>query len=93
MLLKAVQGAPLGVDLSANFMYNDKLIMGLAYRWDAAFSALVGFQLSPSFFIGVAYDKEITELGQAVFNDGSFEIILRYEFIKIKGNLKSPRFF
>jgi len=93
LLIKAVQGAPLGVDLSANFMYNDKLIMGLAYRWDAAFSALVGFQLSPSFFIGVAYDREITELGQAVFNDGSFEIILRYEFIKIKGNLKSPRFF
>ncbi len=93
LLLKAVRGAPLGVDLSANFMYNDKLIMGLAYRWDAAFSALVGFQLSPSFFIGVAYDREITELGQAVFNDGSFEIILRYEFIKIKGNLKSPRFF
>jgi len=93
LLLKAVQGAPLGVDLSANFMYNDKLIMGLAYRWDAAFSALVGFQISPSFLIGVAYDREITELGQAAFNDGSFEIILRYEFIKVKGNLKSPRFF
>jgi len=93
LLLKATQGSPLGLDLSANFMYNDKLIMGLAYRWDAAFSALVGFQLSPSLLIGMAYDKEITELGQATFNNGSFEIILRYEFIKVKGNLKSPRFF
>ena len=31
--------------------------------------------------------------GKAVSNNGSFEIILRYEFIKVKGNLKSPRFF
>mgnify|MGYP001823939073 FL=1 len=93
LLIKATQGAPIGVDLSANFMYNDKFIMGIAYRWDAAFSGLVGFQLSPSFLLGMAYDREITELGQAAFNNGSFEIILRYDFIKVKGNLKSPRFF
>ncbi len=93
LLTKVVQGAPLQVDLSANFMYNDKFIMGAAYRWDAAFSALAGFQISPSFLIGVAYDRETTELGQAAFNDGSFEVILRYDFIKVLDNLKSPRFF
>ena len=93
LLTKVVQGAPLQVDLSANFMYNDKFIMGAAYRWDAAFSALAGFQISPSFLIGIAYDRETTELGQAAFNDGSFEVILRYDFIKVLDNLKSPRFF
>ena len=92
-LTKVVQGAPLQLDLSANFMYNDKFIMGAAYRWDAAFSALAGFQISPSFLIGISYDREITELGQATFNDGSFEVILRYDFIKVLDNLKSPRFF
>lgn len=93
LLTKIVQGAPLQLDLSANFMYNDKFIMGAAYRWDAAISAMVGFQISPSFLVGVAYDRETTELGQAVFNDGSFEIILRYDFIKVLDNMKSPRFF
>ena len=93
LLVKAVQGAPLQADFSANFMYNDKFIMGAAYRWDAAVSGLVGFQISPEFMIGMAYDREITELGRAVFNDGSFEIILRYDFIKVLDNLKSPRFF
>ncbi len=93
LLTKVVQGAPLQVDISANFMYNDKFIMGAAYRWDAAFSALAGFQISPSFLVGIAYDREITELGQATFNDGSFEVILRYDFIKVLDNLKSPRFF
>ncbi|WP_188369460.1 PorP/SprF family type IX secretion system membrane protein [Muriicola marianensis] len=93
LLTKVVQGAPLQVDLSANFMYNDKFIMGAAYRWDAAVSAMAGFQLSPEFLIGLAYDREITELGTARFNDGSFEVILRYDFFKVKENLKSPRFF
>ena len=93
LLTKAVQGAPLQVDLSANFMFNEKFIGGVAYRWDAAFSGLVGFMLSDQFMIGMAYDREITELGAATFNDGSFEIILRYDFIRNIGNLKSPRFF
>ena len=93
VLTKLVTGAPLQVDLSANFLFNDKFIGGVAYRWDAAFSGLVGFQFSDQFLIGMAYDREITELGSAAFNDGSFEIILRYDFISAIGNLKSPRFF
>ncbi|MBT8178902.1 MAG: type IX secretion system membrane protein PorP/SprF [Eudoraea sp.] len=93
ILSKVTKGAPLQLDLSANFMYNDKFIIGAAYRWDAAFSGMAGFQISPSFLIGLAYDREITELGNAAFNDGSFEVILRYDFIRVQGNLKSPRFF
>lgn len=93
LLTKVVQGAPLQVDVSANFMLNEKFIVGAAYRWDAALSGMVGFNISDGFLIGMAYDREITELGSAAFNDGSFEVILRYDFIKTKGNLKSPRFF
>lgn len=93
LLSKLVQGAPLQVDLSANFMLSEKFILGAAYRWDAAFSGMFGFNISNKFLIGMAYDREVTELGRAVFNDGSFEVILRYDFISTKGNLKSPRFF
>ena len=93
ILTRIVQGAPLQLDVSANFMYNDKFIMGVAYRWDAAISAMAGFQISPAFLLGIAYDREVTELGQAIFNDGSFEVILRYDFIKVLDNVKSPRFF
>ncbi len=93
LLTKVVQGAPLQVDVSANFMMNDKFILGVAYRWDAAVSGLVGFNISEGLMIGMAYDRETTELGNAAFNDGSFEVILRYDFITTKGNLRSPRFF
>nr|WP_262708065.1 type IX secretion system membrane protein PorP/SprF [Allomuricauda hymeniacidonis] len=93
VLTKVVQGAPLQVDLSANFMFNEKFIGGVAYRWDAAFSGLFGFRVSDEMFIGLAYDREITDLGATTFNDGSFEVIVRYDFIRNIGNLKSPRFF
>lgn len=93
ILAKATQGAPLQVDVSANFMYNEKFVLGAAYRWDAAFSGLAGFQISDQFLIGIAYDREITDLGATTFNDGSFEIVLRYDFIRTVSNLKSPRFF
>ena len=93
LLTKWVEGAPLQVDVSANFMFNEKFIVGAAYRWDAAFSGMFGFNISDKFLIGIAYDREITDLGATTFNDGSFEVILRYDFIRSVGNLKSPRFF
>lgn len=91
ILTKMVQGAPLQVDLSANFLINEKFTAGLAYRWDAAFSALAGFQVSDSWFIGYAYDMETTKL--ANYNSGSHEIFLRYELFNSYDKIISPRFF
>ncbi|WP_298501472.1 type IX secretion system membrane protein PorP/SprF [uncultured Maribacter sp.] len=93
VLLKGVQGAPLQVDLSANFMLHNKFTLGAAYRWDAALSALVGFQISDQFMVGLAYDKETTELGNTAFNDGSFEVMLRYELKTKYKKVITPRFF
>jgi type IX secretion system PorP/SprF family membrane protein len=91
ILTKMVQGAPLQVDLSANFLINDKFTAGVAYRWSAAMSALVGFQASDSWFIGYAYDMETTKL--ANYNSGSHEIFLRYELFNSYSKIISPRFF
>ena len=93
VLLKAVEGAPLQEDLSASFLYQEKLSFGAAYRWSVAWSALVGYQITDQFLVGLAYDRETTELGNSAFNDGSFEVFLRYE---IRGNyskILTPRFF
>lgn len=93
LLTKAVSGAPLQVDVSANFLINDKFTLGAAYRWDAAVSALVGFQISDQLMLGLAYDRETTELGRTEFNDGSFEVFLRFELFKSFDKIVSPRFF
>lgn len=93
MLLKAVEGAPLQADLSATFLLRDKFSFGAAYRWSAAVSALVGMQISDQFMLGLAYDRETTQLGNTAFNDGSFEIFLRYELKTRYKKVLTPRFF
>lgn len=93
LLTKAVGGAPLQVDMSASFLFADKFSFGAAYRWDAALSGLVGFQLTEQLMVGLAYDRETTELGGTQFNDGSFEIFLRLELLKRFQRTVSPRFF
>ena len=74
-------------------MFNDKFILGASYRLGTAVSGMVGFNISDGFLLGMAYDREITELGSTTFNNGSFEVILRYDFISSKVKIKSPRFF
>ncbi len=91
IMTKLVSGAPLQVDLSANFMINEKFHIGGAYRWSAALSAMVGFQINPSWFIGYGYDRETTNLSH--YNSGSHEIFLRYELFKNYDKIISPRFF
>ena len=92
-LVKLVGGAPLQVDLSANFLIKDKVTLGAAYRWSAALSAMAGFQISDQFMLGLAYDRETTALGGTQFNDGSFEVFLRFELLRSYQRLVSPRFF
>lgn len=90
-LAKAVSGAPLQVDLTANFMFVEKFVLGAAYRWDAAISALVGFQVSDGLFVGYSYDAETTKLSN--YNSGSHEIFLRFELFNRFNRITSPRFF
>lgn len=91
VMTKLVEGAPLQVDLSGNFMFNEKFVAGVAYRWSAALSAMVGFQVSDSWFIGYAYDAETTRLSN--YNSGSHEIFLRFELFNRYDRIISPRFF
>lgn len=93
LLTKVVGGAPLQLDMSASFLFNDKFSFGAAYRWDAALSGLVGFQITDQLMLGLAYDRETTALGGSQFNDGSFEVFLRFELVKSFQKLVSPRFF
>lgn len=90
-LIKAVEGAPLQVDVTANFLIHDKLTLGAAYRWDAAWSALVGFQVTDGLLIGYSYDSETTRLAR--YNNGSHEVFLRFELFNKYRRVNSPRFY
>ena len=91
VMTKLVQGAPLQADFSANFLFKDKFTFGAAYRFNAAVSGLVGFQISDSWQIGYAYDAETTKLSN--YNSGSHELFLRFELFRKYNKIVSPRFF
>ncbi len=89
-LVKAVPGAPVIADISANALFNDKLTLGLAWRWDDSFSGLAGFQITKGMFVGYGYDLTTTDLNN--YNSGTHELMLRFEIQKL-GRVLSPRFF
>ncbi|WP_297517159.1 type IX secretion system membrane protein PorP/SprF [Flavobacterium sp.] len=90
-LSKVVEGAPFQLDVSGNFLIQDKLTLGAAWRWGASMSAMVGFQITDGLFAGYAYDLETTRL--ANYNSGSHEIFLRFELFRRDDRIVSPRFF
>ena len=89
-LSKIIEGAPLQLDVSGNFLLFDKLVLGAAWRWDAAVSFMAGFQITDGLYIGYGYDLETTKLSN--YNSGSHEIFLRYELFN-NNRISSPRFF
>ena len=93
-MARAVKGAPLALDITANVLINEKLEAGLGYRLDDAISALINFRVTPDLRIGYAYDYTTTNLGD--YNSGSHEIFILFyvDLFGFKnGYDRSPRFF
>jgi type IX secretion system PorP/SprF family membrane protein len=90
-MTKMISGAPLQLDLSVNALIQDKLTLGVAWRWDAALTAMAGFQLRDGLFVGYSYDFETTSLSN--YNSGSHEVFLRFELLNIQKRIITPRFF
>jgi len=89
--VKAVSGSPLQIDLSANFLIAEKFTAGVAYRLDAAMSAMLGFQATDQIFMGFGYDFDTTDI--QTYNDGSYEFMLRFDVFSKPERVLTPRFF
>jgi len=94
ILAKYTDDAPASLDFTANFLFNEKFWLGASYRSNgkqAAFGALVDFQVTQQFRVGYTYELPTGEIRP--YTSGSQEILLMYEFKFTKKNLKSPRYF
>ena len=90
-LVKAVEGAPISFDLSANFLLYDKLWLGAMYRYSDAVGALVQYNLTDGLSVGYAYDYPLSPLRN--YSGGSHEFMLGLEFGKAPKGIRSPRYF
>ncbi len=91
ILTKVVEGAPLSLDLSANFLFQEKWWVGCAYRVNESVSLLTAFQLSNQWLLGYSYDYSIA--GFRSINGGSHELMLTYDLNVSKRRVLSPRYF
>lgn len=94
VLSKVTTGAPFILDVSSNFLIYNKLTIGAAYRLNAAFSGLIGFDISNNMMLGYSYDHDLNSIGS--YNSGSHEFFIRYELFpksNKENRLLTPRFF
>src|SRR5690606_39024195 len=106
-LMNYLNGSPLHLNLSTNFLINDIVTLGASYRLDNARSGLAGLQVSNSLFLGYSYDYNTNGLGE--YSHGPHEVILKFYLgrggskVKKESNnrdqkgmpkqIDSPRFF
>ena len=100
VLVKYVPGAPFDADITANFIFIDRIMLGASYRLGGNRVEKVGkgesiigiakFAASKQFEIGYAYDYTLSNLND--FNKGTHEIFLGYSFNKDMERIVTPRF-
>jgi type IX secretion system PorP/SprF family membrane protein len=91
VLLKAVNGAPPGFDVTANFLMYDKLWMGAMYRWNDAVGVLLQYEVNNKLKFGYAYDYIISDIGR--YTSGSHELMIGYDLVRPGRGDVSPRYF
>lgn len=77
-------------DVGGNFILYNVLWVGGSYRYNDELALMIEYQINDQIRVGGAYDFSIGDLSDQ--NDGSMEVILRYEF-KYKIRAVSPRYF
>jgi len=91
--VKLTSNAPVGLDISAQFIYREKIWAGGMFRAGDAVGILAGVFVRPQFSLGYSFDWSYANT-TFTNNYGSHELMLRYDFdFMDKKNIISPRYF
>ena len=95
MLTKATfsseTGAPVELDLSANFLIKERFWLGVMYRTGDSYGFIAQWIIDKKLRIGYSYDITTTNLQN--FHSGSHEVMISYEMRFMKEMFASPRYF
>lgn len=90
-MFKSAFNAPSSLDVSTNFLFNEKFEIGATYRLEDSFGAMVNYAITPNVRIGYAYDHIVSDL--KVTTPSSHEVILLFDLNFPKKVSRSPRYF
>lgn len=91
MMVRAVTGAPLSLDLTASVLLRERLWLGVMHRIKDSFGILVQYQINEQLRAGYAFDLTTSRLN--AYNSGTHELMLSYDLVFTKGKTVSPRYF
>ncbi|KAF0236501.1 MAG: hypothetical protein FD181_2668 [Prolixibacteraceae bacterium] len=95
MLTKATfsseTGAPVELDLTANFLIKERFWLGAMYRTGDSYGFIAQWIIDKKLRIGYSYD--ITTSALQNFQNGSHEVMISYEMRFLKEMFASPRYF
>lgn len=90
-MIKSSVDAPTSVDLSTNFLIQERLELGATYRLEDSFGAMVNFAITPNLKIGYAYDHIVSDL--KIDTPASHEVMVLFDLNFPKKVSQSPRYF
>ena len=90
-MVKSAFNAPTSLDVSLNTLMYDKLELGVTYRLEDSFGAMVNFAVLPNLRVGYAYDYIVSDLSAKT--NASHEVMLLWDINFLKKVSTSPRFF
>jgi type IX secretion system PorP/SprF family membrane protein len=90
-MIKAVQNAPMQLDLGGSALINDMFWAGLSYRSNSSLAILLGVQANKQLLINYSYDYGLNKIQK--YSMGSHEIVLNYLFSFTGRKIVTPRYF
>lgn len=90
-MLRAVQGAPMSLDLNASFLLRERVWFGAMYRLGNGLGFMAQYRFNEQLRAGYAFDLTTTKL--AAYNAGTHEVMISYDLKFTQGRTISPRYF
>jgi len=90
-LVKFVPNTPVSVDVSAHFLFYDRLWAGANWRVGDAVGAMMQVFVTSQLKVGYAYDVTASDLKS--FNKGTHEVLVNFVINSGRRKFMSPRYF
>jgi len=91
LMMRYASNAPLQMDLNLNGLIIERFWLGVGYRHQYGFLAMLQFRITDQLEVGYSYDFATNPLRAQ--HSGSHELFLSYRFNLFKANFSSPRYF
>ena len=91
LLYRWAERTPSFVDFTTSFLLYDQVWIGATYRMKNSFGFIFQYNVNPQLKFGYSYD--LTTFYPTQVNSGTHEFMISYDFITVRRNRVTPKYF